>query len=315
MAVRIETVFALAMALLALSGCSKKVAVQCSDEYAQAPVMSIVKEQVEKTVAAQLRGAENGRVASLSEIRAAIAQLGISIADIRTSKEDPNSTKRFCVGTLKVKFPARMIEEADRARELASLAAVSDLADDNDLTRNADTFEAEIEFNVQPTDDGEKVFAETDSSSNILEFATEVVASSLLRSTIESAQRQTQAAEDMQAAALTAAEQQSRVATLQMATAENRLATQTINAVWKAIPSDTRSQLLPLQRAWIAKKDADCRIQAASVSIEPSEIEAARLGCDTRLTQERSSELERYRVYDQPAAEPDPEPSAPTSDF
>jgi uncharacterized protein YecT (DUF1311 family) len=81
-------------------------------------------------------------------------------------------------------------------------------------------------------------------------------------------------------------------ADLDMAAAENKLANQQINAVWKALPEDARSQLLELQRAWVRKKTADCNIEAAGVSTEVVPKEAARLRCDTRLTTTRISELQ-----------------------
>jgi uncharacterized protein YecT (DUF1311 family) len=69
-------------------------------------------------------------------------------------------------------------------------------------------------------------------------------------------------------------------ADLAAAKTDNQLATQTIGATWKAIPDGVRHQLPPAQRAWIAKKTADCRVEAASSSTNPQEQEIARLGCD-----------------------------------
>ena len=79
-----------------------------------------------------------------------------------------------------------------------------------------------------------------------------------------------------------------------MATAENKLANQTISEIWKSIPEYSRSELLDFQRAWIKKKTADCNIKAAETSTESVAREAARLRCDTVLTNTRSDELRAY---------------------
>ena len=232
---------------------------------------------------------------SLSKIRAAIAELAITIDDIRTSKEDPNSTKRFCTGTVRIRIPAATLEDADKTREAAGMNNVSDLAERGDVDRAADSFSTSLEFNIQPTDAGDKVFAEIESGTNILSFTTDVLSSSLVRSVVETAIRQQEQAAAQQAAAENAALTEQRNANLNAAKTENQLVVQTLTATWKAIPEDVRAQMLPLQRAWIRKKDADCRVEAASASTDATEIEIARLGCDTRTSQERIRYLSQYR--------------------
>ena len=162
----------------------------------------------------------------------------------------------------------------------------------------------DIDFNVQPTDDGSKVFAETESGNNIVGFAAEVVASELLRASVEDAKRQQQQAVEEQNAAQSAALAEQQSANVASAKTDNQLAVQTIGATWQALPPATRSRLLPLQRAWIRKKDADCAVEAAGASVELTEKEMARLRCDTRVTQDRISWLGQYR--DEESAAPDP---------
>jgi uncharacterized protein YecT (DUF1311 family) len=60
------------------------------------------------------------------------------------------------------------------------------------------------------------------------------------------------------------------------------------------LPS-TRARLLPLERAWIRKKDADCAVESAAASIESMAKETARLICDTRITKDRIGWLANYR--------------------
>lgn len=294
-----------AAAALLLAGCNKQ-PVECTAQSASAPVISIVKDELEKTVTRKMRGDDGEGSAPRSKIRAAIAQLVISLADIRTSREDPNSTKRFCAATLKIRIPADLLRDADSARDSLELGSVSDLAGNADIDRAADTFSAEIEFNVQPTDDGSKVFAETESGNSMFDFTAEVLSSGLMHARIADHQRNERLLADQQAAAQNAALGEQKAANLGSAKTENQLAVQTIAAAWKAIPAERRSQMLALQRAWIRKKDADCKVEAASASIDPSEMEVARLNCDTRVTNDRIQYLQPFRSEEpEPAVDED----------
>ena len=119
-----------------------------------------------------------------------------------------------------------------------------------------------------------------------------MVGAHLARNEIEGVSK-AQAAQVAAAEAETAKQTEAaQKADLDMAAAENKLANQQINAVWRALPEDARSQLLEMQRAWVRKKTADCNIEAAGASTEALPKEAARLRCDTRFTITRISELQ-----------------------
>lgn len=93
---------------------------------------------------------------------------------------------------------------------------------------------------------------------------------------------------------------------------------QTIAAVWKSLSPGTRARLLPQQKAWIRKKDADCRVEAASASTDPAEMEVARLACATRAEQERTTWLQPYRGETSAVdsvTPPTPQPTSETDDL
>lgn len=52
-----------------------------------------------------------------------------------------------------------------------------------------------------------------------------------------------------------------------------------------------RQRVLPMQRAWIKRKDAECKIEAANTSTDPTEREAARLQCQARFNNQRAGEI------------------------
>ncbi len=286
--------------LVSLAGCGKT-EIQCADELAKAPVVDLVKEQLEKVVADQVTSDDASAAGSIGpgKIRAAIAKLTIAIEDIRTSKEDPNSTKRSCAGTLKIRFPVDILNNANKARAAMGMNSVADLADASDVEHEADSYSTSLSFSIQPTDDGKKVFAETDSQNPIMGFAAAVLAHDLLHPVIEGFQRQQQQVEQQQQAESEAALAEQRKANLELAQTENKLAIQVIGAVWQSLPADARDQLLPLQRAWIKKKTADCRVESAGTSTEPTEIETARLNCEARENQSRTNWLRQYQTSEE----------------
>ena len=97
-------------------------------------------------------------------------------------------------------------------------------------------------------------------------------------------------------AAETAAMTEANVAILEEAQAENKLAIETINAVWKAIPNETRSRLQPIQKAWIKKKDIMCRLEATSSASSEEDLRVAQLKCDTREQNSRAESLRQYAM-------------------
>lgn len=281
--------------LLVLPACNRHVAVECAADDAKAPVVSIVKEALEKAIAAKVQSPTGAQQVSLSKIRAAIGQLVIAIEDIRTSKEDPNSTKRFCSGTLAITTLAESIADAETARQAAQLNSVDQLSDQNDVKRSANKFSTDLEFNIQPTDDGSKIFAQTESGKNMFEVVSEVMASALMKSAVLDATRQQQQAEQQQQVAQDAALAEQRAANLNAAKTENQLSIQAINALWQSLAPEVRANLLPLQKAWVRKKVADCKVEAASASIDPTEQRVTGLQCESRANHERMDWLNQYQ--------------------
>ena len=274
-----------------LSGCGVAGA-DCASEASQQVILSILREQVGKAAEADLEAEDGTRLAGSSRIGATVAELEMTLEDIRTTKKDPDSTKRFCAGTARIVAPLTMIQDADQTRKLLDMGDVDSLFEQAGLKRSADALSFDIEYSVQPTDKRDKIYGEVDGAGFQLTALGQLVGAHLARREIEGA-TQAKAAQDAAAAAETARQvQAAQQADLDLSAAENKLAAQKINALWRALPDDTRSQLLELQRAWVRKKAADCDIEAAGASAEAVPREAARLRCDTRMTLARFDELQ-----------------------
>jgi uncharacterized protein YecT (DUF1311 family) len=275
-----------------LVGCSNKPqAIECDSSDSKTVVTEIVSDQIKKETKSQAGDFEKNITDLDSRIRATVSQLKITINDIRTSKIDPNSTKRFCEATLSVVIPLSMINDADRANEFFEVPMATARIKSAGFERNADRLTHNISYSVQPTDDGSKTFAEVENADGIFKALGEVISSHLLLPIID-AQQQSKAADDLATEEQISQQKKAELqAELDLASAENKLANQAINEVWKTIPDDTRAQLIEVQRAWIAKKEASCNIKAAETSTDELIKETARLRCDTDMTQIRFREL------------------------
>lgn len=278
---------------VALSACGKA-ETTCSSDAAKAALDSAFRSGLEKAVAAQTKDNNGNQLVDMSKIRAAIAALKAEVENIRTTKEDPNSTKKFCTGKIKIVFGTQVFADADKAREIAGLPNLAAAADTAGVEKGVDYIVSDLDYSVQPTDDGEKVVAEFEAADAKLDVYGEVVAASLLRSTLETKQRVDQenaaAAQKEQESAMAAANS----AAIAEAEVNRKAADEALTAVWKGLDPGIRQSLLPQQRAWIARKDAMCKARGLQSSTDPTEQKVNAINCVTSETQSRISELQNY---------------------
>ena len=144
--------------IIMLVACGKPQAT-CSDDASKAALESAIREGLEKVVAARSKDSEGNQLVGFSKIRAAIANIKLVLENIRTTKEDPNSTKKFCSGNLKIVFGTQVFNDADKAREIAGLSNLNDATSTVGIEKGVDYLQGDLEYSVQPTDDGTKVVA------------------------------------------------------------------------------------------------------------------------------------------------------------
>lgn len=281
--------------ILSLTGCSKPKAT-CSSPEGVELVGQIISEAAEKSLTDQKR-IDGSLVFDAATVRATLSKISIAVENIRTSKEDPNSTKVFCEGSIKITIPSELLKTAEAGRELANLGTVAVLAKTNSFEQSANAFTKPIEYNIQPTDDGKKIFAELTATKLMAEFLSEAVGSVIIKPIIEADkihQAKAAEAERLQAEEQERQQQAERIAAaLNQAKQENALANQAIGELWKNIPEDERKLMLNAQRAWIKKKELACKVEAASKSTDQSEKEIYQLNCDTAATTARISEIQQ----------------------
>jgi len=178
---------------LCMTGCDKVkqlTSTSCSDASGVAVATSIIKDAVEK----QLKNQKNDEGTSafdLAAIRATLSKMTLSFESIRTSKTDPNSTKVFCTANAKVVLPVDFMNTANSSFSTIdgdNARTVSVIASKYELTTNANAFSKDLDYDLQPTDDGKSIFAEVQEENALSNFMQEV-ADAVLEKPIIEAQR------------------------------------------------------------------------------------------------------------------------------
>ena len=289
--------------LLSLGGCDGaalfKGETTCLSESGHEAVIDLIRRKARSRIGELLSDDVPDGIARIpaSKINIAVGGVAFAITDIRTTLEDPNSTKKSCVGNLRVALPEASMREAEKTAELLEQKVTIDQAmERKGFERDAGAFVSQFDFTIQPMDSGDKVYAELDKDqqSDLIEGISMVTGMALLRPGIEKLKAEQDRAEAEEKARKEKAEAERREAAFAEAKAGMDLSVQSINATWQALDSTTRTRLLPLQRAWIKRKQADCRIEAAGASADATERETRRMQCETRMNDQRRGYLRGY---------------------
>lgn len=298
--------YIVAVGTFLLGGCDSQVEVECGGLATISAVEDMLQKNLEDSVRNQLDSEGSIDGYDSSKLRSGTKQIKVTLEDARTIKDDPDSSRKFCSARVQLALPNNVVEAADSTRALAQMDDVKKLAHQNRIERSGNKYGRELEFSIQPTDDGKKIIAETDDDSSLFSFLTEVFSAYLLSDEIRNRAieadklaageaREAKMLEDETEGAI----KENALANLNEAKVENRLAVERINAIWGAIPKSTKARLLDLQRAWIRKTTAQCKVEAAGTSELSADRDAVRLRCETRAQAERARQLERFVEYEE----------------
>lgn len=281
-----------ALSVFIASSCTKSESL-CTSDDATGTTISLIKDQIEKNAEKKIKDSAdpsgNGSI-SISSVRALLSQLKFSIENIRTTKSDPNSSKKFCTGSVKVVLPVSVLNDAETARSAMSIAPLSKLIEDANAQRSADYIKFDLDYDVQPSDDGKTMFSESEVLEPKVEMLSEIIQSAAVKSKVMAAQ----ASQQEQAQQAQAAQIQAAQAEHAQAVQDDQLSQQAIGAAWKTIDPTVRTNILPQQKAWIAEKNANCQVQGTSASTDHIAQDTAKLKCDATENNSRIDWLKQF---------------------
>ena len=161
-----------------LYGCLKS-EIKCSDEASTTVTLSLVRSILAEQIEEEVKQAKPPP--DKSKISAFINDITLSLGDVRTTKKDPNSTKSFCVADFNAQFLNNTITDADATRKFLNFPSTIDYVRQNGLKFEANKLVGSLEYSVQPTDDGKKVYSELIKTQLPLVATSEIVTSALLK--------------------------------------------------------------------------------------------------------------------------------------
>jgi uncharacterized protein YecT (DUF1311 family) len=185
-----------------------------------------------------------------------------------------------------------MAKDADAARAVYDENNIAQSAVLLDLNFENNQLKRELEYFVQPTDDGKEVFVTLENPDSISYFVRDIVIDSLLKSARQNAaevakQEQTKRIAEENAAA----EEYQNILVMEAKTNLDQ-ANENLNLVWNATTKDVREQLLAEQRIWLKKRDLECKLESSGTD----NPEVYGLNCETNMTNERTADL-RNKIY------------------
>ena len=290
---------ALMTCMLLVSGCDKVQSiaggsVKCDDETAK----QLVVEGFSKTVSdiaskrvKELIDTENV-IIDMGKLRSTLQQITFNVNDVRTNNSDPNSKKQYCVTEFVVKVPDQMVKDADAARAVYDENNIAQAAVLSDLSFEANQLKKEIEYLVQPTDDGKKVYVTLENPDALAYFVRDIAVDSLVKTARQNAAEVAKQDEIKRVAEEEAAAQEYQSVLISEAKTNLDKANENLNLVWNSTTKEVRSQLLDEQKIWLKKRELECKLESSN-SDNP---EVYRINCETNMTTQRTSEL-RQKIY------------------
>lgn len=233
----------------------------------------------------------------VGDLERAIERIKFELDDVRSAR-DEDENLLSCRASLRVTLPKLVEDEANEALTMSESGDVRRIANRYKMKRNKGGYAADIEYTVEQTDDGKKVFVDIEDDASSLDFMGEVHAAYVLADEI----RDEKIAEDQAKAAELRAEREAEEAlnkageaALKTARVERKMASDAINAVWVSMPKAAQNELNALHGAWVEQMKATCKAQTAGSDTRPAMREAEELSCQTRMVRSCATTLGRNR--------------------
>lgn len=230
-----------------ISGCDKVQSitgssVKCDNETAKQLVVESFSKTVGDVAALRVKelvDSENITI-DMGKLRSTLQQITFNVNDVRTNNSDPNSNKQYCVTEFVVKIPDQMIKDADAARAIYDENNIAQSAILSDLSFESNQLKKEIEYLVQPTDDGKKVYVTLENPDALAYFVRDIAVDSLVKTARQNAAEVAKQEEIKRIAEESAVAEEYQSVLLSEAQSNLDKANANLNLVWNATTKDAR---------------------------------------------------------------------------
>ena len=178
------------MVCLSLSGCGTIFSkhLQCDDESANQLIHTILKDDLNKSLENELKqliSARNIKDLDPAKLKLTAQNIQFLTADSRTDFIDPNSTKTQCLIDLNISIPSDLVKKSDEARSKVDVQNVESQANELGINFTNNKVDLILEYVLQPSDSGEKVFAVLKNTQNINTLVADTLTYAFLKPQIE----------------------------------------------------------------------------------------------------------------------------------
>ncbi|MEY3703783.1 MAG: hypothetical protein RLZZ561_1403 [Pseudomonadota bacterium] len=282
---------ALIPSLILVAGCDK-VDFDCTSVEAKEALITAAKRDISREIAENIKDIRDANPESSNfgggMVKQLVDKFNYELTAVTEVWQNDAGDQKSCRGTLAITVDPDIVRKADEGRAVLDLNTVADLSAQSAVEFDAKSrFSQEIDFGINKVDKSRAISAEPGTNFTLFDVAGELgayqaLSASLVRSKKDETNRELQAQTEQQKAAL------------DLARAENRAAVQAVQEIWSALEPAIRSDLLARQRAWIRKKNADCRLESINSSENAADIVVNQINCDTRAQIERADWLRPY---------------------
>lgn len=178
------------MVCLSLSGCGTIFSkhLQCDDESANQLIHTILKDDLNKSLENELKqliAAGNIKDLDPAKLKLTAQNIQFLTTDSRTDFIDPNSTKTQCSIDLNISIPSDLVKKSDEARSKVDVQNVESQANELGINFTNNKVDLILEYVLQPSDSGEKVFAVLKNTQNINTLVADTLTYAFLKPQIE----------------------------------------------------------------------------------------------------------------------------------
>ena len=178
------------MVCLSLSGCGTIFSkhLQCDDESANQLIHTILKDDLNKSLENELKqliSAGNIKDLDPAKLKLTAQNIQFLTKDSRTDFIDPNSTKTQCSIDLNISIPSDLVKKSNEARSKVDVQNVESQANELGINFTNNKVDLILEYVLQPSDSGEKVFAVLKNTQNINTLVADTLTYAFLKPQIE----------------------------------------------------------------------------------------------------------------------------------
>lgn len=178
------------MLCLSLSGCGTIFSkhLKCDDESANQLIHTILKDDLNKSLEDELKqliSAGNIKDLDPAKLKLTAQNIQFLTMDSRTDFIDPNSTKTQCSIDLNISIPSDLVKKSDEARSKIDVQNVESQANELGINFTNNKIDLVLEYVLQPSDSGKKVFAVLKNTQNMNILVADTLTYAFLKPQIE----------------------------------------------------------------------------------------------------------------------------------